>query len=102
MGMAKTEAASNTQQVETDKCEAEKTMKILELELASREKMKELEDAKKAAQQAAEAARKALEESKQKEKEAQEAFKASLMEQNKKEAEALKEHADADKAGSDA
>merc|ERR1712039_575494 len=102
MGMAKTEAASNTQQVESDKCEAEKTIKLLELELASREKMKELEDAKKAAQAAAEAAKKALEDSKRMEKEAQEALKSSLMEQNKKEAEAMREHADVDKLGSDA
>merc|ERR1719277_1942718 len=74
--MAKTQCATNTQQAESDKVEAEKTIKILELELSTRQQKQELEEAEKAAQ---------------------EALKACLVEQKQKEAETLREHAEANK-----
>mmetsp|Transcript_3886 Transcript_3886/g.9129 ORF Transcript_3886/g.9129 Transcript_3886/m.9129 type:complete len:350 (-) Transcript_3886:526-1575(-) len=94
--------STNTQQAESDIAECDKVMKILELELANRDKIKEFEERKREAAEAAEAARKALEESKLREKEAQEALKASLAAQRAEEAKALKDHADADKAGAEA
>merc|ERR1719356_1432443 len=63
--------------------------------------MKELEDAKRAAKEAAEAAKRALEESKLKEKEAAEALKECLVEQRQKEVLALKDHAETGRTGAE-
>jgi len=97
--VTKAEAARKAQAAEDDKVETAKKLKILELEFEGRDQKVQLEEAKRKAQEAQEAAKKMLEESKRKEKEAADALKASRAEQAAKEAQALQEHAEADKSG---
>merc|ERR1719350_558761 len=63
--LAQADAAHGTTKAEQDRSESEKIMKILVLEMASRDRVLELEEAKKAAQEAQDAAKKVLEDSKQ-------------------------------------
>lgn len=100
--LARGEGVKGLAQAEQDSSEMLKVIKILELDLAGREQVTELEEAKKRAQEAAEAARKALEESKQREKEALEAMKRVQKEQSQKEGEAIRDPAGKHKPGAEA
>merc|ERR1711920_202879 len=82
--IAQNASAAGSVQAEQDKAEILKVITILELEMSNSERVHELEEGKKRAQEAAEAAKQALEESKLKEKEVQEAIKVAAQEERVK------------------
>merc|ERR1719282_2019674 len=82
--IAQNESASGSMQAEQEKADMLKVIKILELEMANQERVQELEEGKKRAQEAAEAAKQALEESKLKEKEVQDAIKLAAQQERVK------------------
>merc|ERR1740123_2681731 len=98
---ARSQSATNTSQAEQERSDSVKALTILEVELLSRQNVRELEEAKKRAQDAADLAKKELETSKLKEKEAQDAVKFALAEQRLKEEVALKEHSELDRANAE-
>jgi len=90
---ARNDAATGVAGVKSGRVDAATKLKILELELESRQKLQELADARKAAQDAQEAAKKAIVASKIKEKEALDSVKRIYAEQAEKENEAVKDSA---------
>lgn len=100
--MAQGPSPSGAGQAEQEKADLEKIMKILELEIANRDRLKELEDVKRKAQEAAEAAKKALEESRRQEKEALEAMKLAQQEQRDEADKVMQMQSEHDKIGMEA
>merc|ERR1740123_886913 len=100
--MIQSASTSGTTQAEQESADIIKVMKILELEMANQERVQELEEAKKKAQEAAEAAKQALEESKLKEKEVQDAIKLAAQEERVKADAILQAQNDSEKTGAEA
>lgn len=92
---AKNDAAANAAGTRAGKVNSETTLRVLELEVESQAKLKDLQEARKAAGEAVEAAKLVIVESKLKEKEALNAVKKVYAEQALKEVEAMKESASA-------
>jgi len=82
---AQLEASKSKLRAQSEKSEAERCLDILELEAASRAKVKQLEDARQQAVEASEAAKQAVQDAKAREKEMIEQMKATMVEQKEKE-----------------
>merc|ERR1740123_274102 len=99
--MIQSASTSGTTQAEQESSDIVKVMMILELEMANQERVQELEEAKKKAQEAAEAAKQALEDSKLKEKEVQDAIKLAAQEQRAKADAILQAQSESEKGGAE-
>merc|ERR1711920_1059449 len=100
--MAQSASISVPTQAQQESADILKVMKILELEMANQERVQELEEARKKAQEAAEAAKQALEDSKLKEKEVQDAIKRAVQEQRANADAILQAQSESEKGGVEA
>jgi len=97
--LAQSTSASGSMEAQQMRADTRLAVRILQLEIASRTRLQELEADRERAQAEVEAAKQAFEESKLREKEVQDTFKSIAQEQRVKADEIFQEHCEHDKVG---